>query len=72
MAQDGSPAHSEANRSGRPKVPLQAVTRGSPQALVVSTEHRNPGTALKPEWFDSVQVNLSAVERRASTVGTRR
>ena len=72
MEQDGSPLHSEANRSGRPKVPLQAVTRVSPQALVVSTEHRNPGTALKPEWFDSVQVNLSAVERRASTVGTRR
>jgi hypothetical protein len=23
---------------------------------------RNPGTALKPEWFESVQVNLSATE----------
>ncbi len=35
MEQDGSPVHSEANRSGRPKVPLQAVTRLPPQTLVV-------------------------------------
>ena len=33
---------------------------------------RNPGTALKPEWFEDVQVNLSAAERRAATLGTRR
>jgi deoxyribose-phosphate aldolase len=34
--------------------------------------HRNPGTALTPEWFDHVQVNRSASERRAATYGTRR
>ena len=33
---------------------------------------RNPGTALKPDWFEDVQVNLSAAERRAATLGTRR
>ena len=33
---------------------------------------RNPGTALIPEWFESIQVNLSAAERRAATLGTRR
>ena len=33
---------------------------------------RNPGTALKPDWFEDVQVNLSASERRAATLGTRR
>jgi len=33
---------------------------------------RNPGTALTPEWFESIQVNLSAAERRASTLGARR
>ncbi|WP_413993737.1 deoxyribose-phosphate aldolase [Labrys okinawensis] len=33
---------------------------------------RNPGTALKPEWFENVQVNLSATERRAATLGGRR
>ncbi|MFT3989522.1 deoxyribose-phosphate aldolase [Aestuariivirga sp.] len=33
---------------------------------------RNPGTALKPEWFEDAQVNLSAAERRAATLGTRR
>jgi deoxyribose-phosphate aldolase len=33
---------------------------------------RNVGTALRPEAFESVQVNLSAVERRAATLPTRR
>ena len=33
---------------------------------------RNAGTALRPEAFESIQVNLSAVERRAATLGTRR
>jgi len=33
---------------------------------------RNPGTALTPEWFESIQVNHSAAERRVSTLGARR
>lgn len=33
---------------------------------------RNPGTALKSEWFEDVQVNLSACERRAATLTARR
>ncbi|WP_237479295.1 deoxyribose-phosphate aldolase [Lichenibacterium dinghuense] len=33
---------------------------------------RNPGTALQPDWFDGVAVNLSAAERRAATLGARR
>ena len=33
---------------------------------------RNPGTALQLEWVREVRVNRSAVERRASTIGTRR
>jgi deoxyribose-phosphate aldolase len=33
---------------------------------------RNTGTPLRPEWFDHIQVNLSAAERRAATMGTRR
>ena len=33
---------------------------------------RNPGTALTPAWFEDVQVNLSAAERRAATLTTRR
>ncbi len=42
--------------------------------LPLATGHveRNPGTALKPEWFEDVQVNLSAAERRAATLPTRR
>ena len=33
---------------------------------------RNPGAPLNPEWFESVGVNASAVERRAATLTTRR
>jgi deoxyribose-phosphate aldolase len=33
---------------------------------------RNPGTGLKTDWFENIQVNTSAAERRASTIGTRR
>jgi deoxyribose-phosphate aldolase len=33
---------------------------------------RNTGTAFKPEWFETAQVNTSAAERRAATLGTRR
>jgi len=33
---------------------------------------RNPGVPLAPDWFDSVGVNASAVERRAATLTTRR
>ena len=33
---------------------------------------RNAGTALRPEAFEAIQVNLSAVERRAATLPTRR
>lgn len=51
---------------------LQAVKSPVPPAVASAGEHRNPGTALKPEWFDGIQVNLSAVERRAATMGTRR
>ncbi len=33
---------------------------------------RNPGTPLDLGWVNSVRVNLSAAERRAATLGTRR
>jgi deoxyribose-phosphate aldolase len=33
---------------------------------------RNPGVALNPDWFESVGVNTSAIERRAATLTTRR
>jgi deoxyribose-phosphate aldolase len=33
---------------------------------------RNPGTPLRPEWFENAQVNTSAAERRAATLATRR
>src|ERR1700754_5242878 len=33
---------------------------------------RNPGAPFDPSWFDEMRVNQSAVERRTSTLGTRR
>jgi deoxyribose-phosphate aldolase len=33
---------------------------------------RNPGTEFQPELLESLRVNRSAVERRATTIGTRR
>ena len=33
---------------------------------------RNPGTPLTPDWFEDVQVNLSAAERRAASIPARR
>ena len=33
---------------------------------------RNPGVPLAADWFESVGVNASAVERRAATLTTRR
>jgi deoxyribose-phosphate aldolase len=33
---------------------------------------RNPGVPLEPSWFEAVGVNASAVERRATTLTTRR
>lgn len=37
-----------------------------------SIPERNPGTSLQLDWLRTVQVNLSASERRAATLGTRR
>jgi deoxyribose-phosphate aldolase len=34
--------------------------------------HRNPGFPLELDWVRDIRVNLSAVERRTSTIGTRR
>jgi deoxyribose-phosphate aldolase len=32
------------------------------------SQPRNPGTALVPDWFDQIQVNRSAAERRAAGI----
>ena len=45
--------------------PLGAATRFAPVL-------RNPGTPLTLDWFEDVQVNLSAAERRAASLPARR
>ena len=57
-------------------------TKPSPVKMAVDHAHslvvtkplrlRNDGTRLSPEWFDAMDVNLSAAERRAATITTRR
>ena len=44
----------------------------SAQPEMLRNSQRNAGIALTPEAFESIQVNLSAVERRAATLPTRR
>ena len=56
-------------------VPTKLVavpTRGGVRELEPAHEARNPGTGLDLDWVADVRVNLSAVERRAATIGTRR
>lgn len=48
-----------------------AVAAVSEPEMIRNT-HRNAGTVLRPDAFESIQVNLSAVERRAATLPTRR
>lgn len=45
--------------------PVGAATRFAPVL-------RNPGTSLTLDWFEDVQVNLSAAERRAASIPARR
>ncbi|MBB5751092.1 deoxyribose-phosphate aldolase [Prosthecomicrobium pneumaticum] len=41
-------------------------------AALPNVRPRNEGTPLHVEWFDAARVNLSAAERRAATITTRR
>ncbi|MGN6548632.1 MAG: deoxyribose-phosphate aldolase [Pararhizobium sp.] len=51
---------------------VQHQTHLRPADASPPAPRRNAGTGLKPEWFEDVHVNLSAAERRAATLGTRR
>jgi deoxyribose-phosphate aldolase len=52
--------------------PMIARDTAGRDAAMQETFARNPGTALAPEWFEAVQVNLSATERRAASLTARR
>ena len=71
MSEDRIANPEGSDKAGKGRALLQTVKDLVPHPAGRDT-NRNPGTALKPEWFDSIQVNLSAVERRAATMGTRR
>ncbi len=48
------------------------TTSATATQLPQVTEPRNPGMPLDMDWVRAVQVNTSAVERRAATLGARR
>jgi deoxyribose-phosphate aldolase len=48
------------------------VASDAAPAHLSNARPRNDGTTLKPEWFEAMDVNLSAAERRAATITTRR
>lgn len=41
-------------------------------SIMMTAVERNPGTPLHLDWVEDTHVNLSAAERRAATLGTRR
>ena len=53
---------------------IQEPTQETPQEgeQISQNQERNPGTGLQLGWLRNVQVNRSAVERRASTLAGRR
>ncbi len=57
-------------RSMRPQHEVRYVT--TTELPPVGSLPRNPGTPLDLAWLRSIRVNRSAVERRASTIPTRR
>jgi deoxyribose-phosphate aldolase len=74
MDSDSRPGGEAPHEAGTLTIRERAVvpSAGRPMARAAGHEHRNPGTPLRPEWFDAIQVNLSAVERRVTTLSGRR
>jgi deoxyribose-phosphate aldolase len=58
--------------NARADQPAAAAGQARPLRLVEPGHQRNPGTALAPDWFEAVEVNLPAAERRIATLGARR
>jgi deoxyribose-phosphate aldolase len=58
----------------RTKSAVQSTAVAHHHSLVVTKplRPRNNGVDLQPDWFDAIDVNLSAAERRAATITTRR
>lgn len=52
--------------------PSTATVHSMPDRSDPAHDLRNPGIPFDPSWVEAVRVNRSAVERRASTLSTRR
>jgi deoxyribose-phosphate aldolase len=51
---------------------IKAVSQRNELVVVAPSHLRNAGVPLAVDWFEGVDVNLSAAERRAATLTTRR
>lgn len=60
------------SRSSTPSAAADRALGGAFEPAPGAHEERNPGVPFDAGWLRHVQVNRSAVERRASTLGTRR
>jgi len=56
----------------RPHVTATETLSNLPMRLMTHGNARNPGTELNLDWLENIQVNLSAIERRTSTLLGRR
>ena len=62
------------NRDGSAAAPAAVTARAAPDDATspFAPVPRNPGTPLELDWVQGARVNLSATERRAATLTTRR
>lgn len=51
---------------------MNEISRNVALGHGLSNDQRNPGMPLRSDWFENAKVNLSASERRAATLTTRR
>jgi deoxyribose-phosphate aldolase len=73
MDRSGKTRRPPTGKLPEPAHALSVVPPAGREVTLANTPHRrNEGTPLHLDWFDSVQVSLSASERRAGTLGTRR
>src|SRR4051794_30062915 len=66
----GTATPARESRAAEPRPTLVAAT--AERGAIAAHDDRNPGTALDLDAVRSIHVNRSAVERRASTIPTRR
>jgi deoxyribose-phosphate aldolase len=66
------PVRLSGNFSGMPDMPRRSIITPQTDPLDLPVAPRNSGVPLELDWVEEVRINRSAVERRATTLRTRR